>query len=133
MHFMLVLVVRFFNFLILFMNFIPISLLVSVSVVKFVQAYFIYCDRDMIYEGMHCMPRTSDLNEELGQVEYVFSDKTGTLTRNVMDFRKFCVNGVIYGEGMTEIKRNVMMKMGMRVDEEVKMNRNGPQTPHVDL
>merc|ERR1719253_1763163 len=88
----------------------------------------------MIYEGMHCMPRNSDLNEELGQIEYVFSDKTGTLTRNVMDFRKFCVNGVIYGEGMTEIKRNVMLKMGMLVDEEVKTDPHPEHvTPHVDL
>lgn len=137
MHFMLILVVRFFNFLILFMNFIPISLLVSVNFVKLIQAYFIYCDRDMIFEGIHCMPRTSDLNEELGQVEYVFSDKTGTLTRNVMDFRKFCVQGVIYGEGMTEIKRNVMIKMGQQVEPEEairrRSKRSGKLTPHVDL
>merc|ERR1719453_2494033 len=64
MSFILIMIVRFFNFLILFMNFIPISLLVSVSMVKLVQAYFIYCDRDMVHEGIHCMPRTSDLNEE---------------------------------------------------------------------
>mmetsp|Transcript_68704 Transcript_68704/g.119338 ORF Transcript_68704/g.119338 Transcript_68704/m.119338 type:complete len:1134 (-) Transcript_68704:162-3563(-) len=134
MSFMLTLVVRFLNFLILFMNFIPISLLVSVSLIKLGQVYFIYCDRDMIYNDIHCMPRTSDLNEELGQVEYVFSDKTGTLTRNVMDFRKFCVQGVVYGEGMTEIKRNVMLKMGKVVEDEPKpKDPHAPRTPHVDL
>jgi len=43
--------------------------------------------------------RTSDLIEELGQVEFIFSDKTGTLTCNVMDFKKCSINGKVYGDG----------------------------------
>lgn len=42
------------------------------------------------------MARTSNLNEELGMVKYIFSDKTGTLTRNVMEFKKCSIAGKIY-------------------------------------
>uniref|UniRef100_A0A8C0XUH0 Phospholipid-transporting ATPase n=1 Tax=Castor canadensis TaxID=51338 RepID=A0A8C0XUH0_CASCN len=90
---------NFLTFIILFNNLIPISLLVTLEVVKFTQAYFINWDLDMHYEPTDtaAMARTSNLNEELGQVKYIFSDKTGTLTCNVMQFKKCTIAGVAYG------------------------------------
>ena len=81
----------FFNcltFVILYNNLIPISLLVTIEFVKLLQANFINNDAEMHYQGTDALARTSNLNEELGQIRYVFSDKTGTLTQNVMKFKE---------------------------------------------
>ncbi|KAM8977633.1 phospholipid-transporting ATPase IB [Pelodytes ibericus] len=87
------------TFIILYNNLIPISLLVTLEVVKFTQALFINWDRDMYYAETDtpAMARTSNLNEELGQVKYLFSDKTGTLTCNIMNFKKCSIGGITYG------------------------------------
>ena len=78
----------------------PISLLVTLEMVKFIQAIFISKDIKIrkVSTGQFATVQSSNLNEELGQVEYIFSDKTGTLTCNEMEFKKCCVNGVSYGK-----------------------------------
>lgn len=66
---------------------IPISLYVAMEVVKLCLAYLIGQDLQMYYEpnDVPAVCRVSDLIEELGQVEFIFSDKTGTLTSNCME------------------------------------------------
>lgn len=83
---------------------VPISLYLTVEVVKTAQAFFIYSDVEMYYEPIDspCIPRSWNLADDLGQIEYIFSDKTGTLTRNKMDFKMCSINNVIYGDYGTD-------------------------------
>ncbi|XP_072964260.1 probable phospholipid-transporting ATPase 4 isoform X1 [Typha angustifolia] len=110
--------------LILYGYLIPISLYVSIEVVKVLQAMFINHDLHM-YDGDTGIPaeaRTSNLNEELGQVHTILSDKTGTLTCNQMDFLKCSIAGVTYGLRASEVEIAAAKQMASTFPDENSIN-----------
>ncbi|KAK3153697.1 hypothetical protein QOZ80_2BG0179880 [Eleusine coracana subsp. coracana] len=110
-----------FTLITLYSTIIPISLYVSIEMIKFIQcAQFINNDLNMYHaeSDTPALARTSNLNEELGQVEYIFSDKTGTLTRNLMEFFKCSIGGEMYGTGITEIEKGGAERAGIKIDDE---------------
>ncbi|KAG7974943.1 hypothetical protein I3843_06G073100 [Carya illinoinensis] len=116
----LVALLTMFTLITLYSSIIPISLYVSIEMVKFIQStQFINKDLHMYHTETNtpALARTSNLNEELGQVEYIFSDKTGTLTRNLMEFFKCSIGGEVYGTGVTEIEKGIAQRNGLKVEE----------------
>uniref|UniRef100_A0A915HM86 Phospholipid-transporting ATPase n=1 Tax=Romanomermis culicivorax TaxID=13658 RepID=A0A915HM86_ROMCU len=104
-----------FSYAILMNTVVPISLYVSVEIIRFFHSWCINWDEHMYYEvsDTPSRARTTTLNEELGQIQYIFSDKTGTLTQNIMTFNKCVIADKLYGEVL-----------------DFKMNPVDPQTLH---
>lgn len=89
---------NFFTYFVLFNTMIPQSLWVTLELVKVGQARFMSWDNNMRVGEHKMQPKTSNLNEDLGRIQHIFSDKTGTLTENAMKFKKCSIDGAIYGE-----------------------------------
>ncbi|XP_060803599.1 phospholipid-transporting ATPase IF isoform X2 [Amyelois transitella] len=99
-----------FSFLLLYYYIIPMSLYVTIELYKFIGSLFIAWDEELrcTDTGKPAVANTSDLNEELGQVEVLFSDKTGTLTKNMMVFKACSIKGIVYEErrsGFFDVER----------------------------
>ncbi|CAI7637393.1 unnamed protein product [Penicillium palitans] len=96
-----------FTYWVLYSNLVPISLFVTIEIVKYFQAFLINSDLDIYYDKTDtpAICRTSSLVEELGQIEYIFSDKTGTLTCNMMEFKQVSIAGIQYGDDVPEDRR----------------------------
>lgn len=84
------------NALIAFQNIVPISLYISIEFTRLVQAAYIWGDDDMKGNHRRTTARSWNLSDDLGQIEYIFSDKTGTLTQNAMIFRQCSIAGKVY-------------------------------------
>ncbi|TYG60421.1 hypothetical protein ES288_D07G067200v1 [Gossypium darwinii] len=114
-------ILQFLTALMLYSYLIPISLYVSIEIVKVLQSIFINQDLHMYHEETDkpAHARTSNLNEELGQVDTILSDKTGTLTCNSMEFIKCSIAGTSYGHGITEVERALVWRKGSPLAREV--------------
>ena len=88
-------------------NLVPISLLTTMEIIKFIQGYFMSSDIDMMQKPSisGCKVNSSTLNEELGQIQYVFCDKTGTLTKNKMKYKMMSIGNDIYGNSEKSNKK----------------------------
>ncbi|KAK9113745.1 hypothetical protein Syun_020542 [Stephania yunnanensis] len=128
---------HFLTALMLYGYLIPISLYVSIEIVKVLQSIFINQDPNMYYEETDrpARARTSNLNEELGQVYTILSDKTGTLTSNSMEFVKCTIAGTAYGHGVTEVERAMARRRngGSPEIEDQLSNLTGDKGDGVDL
>eukprot|EP01113_Clastostelium_recurvatum_P026338 TRINITY_DN3160_c0_g1_i1.p1 TRINITY_DN3160_c0_g1~~TRINITY_DN3160_c0_g1_i1.p1 ORF type:complete len:1415 (-),score=445.20 TRINITY_DN3160_c0_g1_i1:21-4265(-) len=87
------------SYVILYNTLIPLSMYVSMETLRVVNAQFIDADLAMYSEETNtpAQARNTNINEELGQIQYLFTDKTGTLTRNEMNFAQCSISSVRYG------------------------------------
>ncbi|KAI9331224.1 hypothetical protein DFJ73DRAFT_85001 [Zopfochytrium polystomum] len=119
--------VSFWSSVLAYQNIVPISLYITVELVKSLQAYFIFSDLNMYHDetDQPCLPRSWNLADDLGQIDYIFSDKTGTLTQNIMQFKKCSINGTIYGIGVhyanAAHERESAMKMSQDLEKPIDM------------
>ncbi|OTF73116.1 phospholipid-transporting ATPase VB-like protein [Euroglyphus maynei] len=104
------------TFLILYQMIIPISLYVCIEMVKLGQVYLINRDENLIdpATGKRCECRAWNITEDLGQIEYVFCDKTGTLTENIMEFQCCCIKGIDYAHDDSDDSTTIMMNSRLR-------------------
>ncbi|KAH8074493.1 phospholipid-translocating ATPase [Aureococcus anophagefferens] len=98
-----------FTFFILYNNFIPISLYVTIEMINYCQASYVDGDLEMYDEASDtpALARTSNMNADLGMIAHVFSDKTGTLTQNIMKFKRCAVGGGVYGGETVDPPRRI--------------------------
>jgi phospholipid-translocating ATPase len=114
--------------MITYQNIVPISLYISIEFVRTLQAYFIWADDEITDNDRRTLARSWNLSDDLGQIQYVFSDKTGTLTQNLMQFRQCSVAGKVY-RGRQQLGSLGEEEDGEWEEEEEKTIVNGENNP----
>eukprot|EP00656_Telonema_subtile_P052944 TRINITY_DN7518_c0_g1_i4.p1 TRINITY_DN7518_c0_g1~~TRINITY_DN7518_c0_g1_i4.p1 ORF type:complete len:1259 (-),score=380.49 TRINITY_DN7518_c0_g1_i4:64-3840(-) len=129
-------ILLFFTTIILLNTLIPISLYVNVEILKLVVSWWIDWDAKMYSVELDktAVCRNTAITEELGQVQYVLSDKTGTLTQNKMELLRLVVNGELYGQLYTEIELSEANHNGAPLTQPTreKFENEDPKLPFYD-
>lgn len=110
---------NYFTYFLLINTMIPISLIVSLEMVKLLQAFFIEGDVDLYdkEKNRYAKAFTTSINEELGQIEYIFSDKTGTLTCNKMEFKLAMIGNDMYGDRKVLKEKSSIQRKATYIDK----------------
>lgn len=139
----------FFSFLssvIVFQIMIPISLYITMELVRLGQSYFMIGDRHMYDDNSNSrfQCRSLNINEDLGQIRYIFSDKTGTLTENKMEFKRASVWGKNYGRALSAAGASLDLDFGeptavpssrrkLRLNSEIPTDSELMELLHIEL
>ncbi|EDW57650.1 phospholipid-transporting ATPase VD isoform X1 [Drosophila virilis] len=97
----------FWTYIIILQVMIPLSLYVTIELCKILQVFHIHNNIDLYDADTNKQTecRAMNITEELGQIQHIFSDKTGTLTENKMIFRRCVVNGADYNHPPSELEK----------------------------
>ncbi|XP_078054498.1 phospholipid-transporting ATPase IC-like isoform X2 [Mustelus asterias] len=123
--------VSFWGYVIILNSILPMSLYVTFELLHVVQSFFINWDIKMYCAERDCpaKARTTTLNEELGQIKYIFSDKTGTLTQNIMTFKKCSIGGRVYGNQFDDVNKATVVDFSWNTFADGKLTFHDSSLP----